>query len=292
MAWLLILALAVVLDLRIALRGDRPLVPATTMAEAKTLVLARKKPGDLVVHSPLFSVTELAALGSLPARPDLPPPEVRATRRILVIDLESYPLSGLGSPSETRALGDGVELRIYEPQGDQPVTLFDLHDDVERAEQRIERPRGNVTSRCTAPRAEGGRACPGEAEWLYLAPRQLVIDGGNTSCIWAHPTTGGDIVITIPSQPEPPPGRRLELLLQAGLTDDAVKQTPDGADVRTDVEQGGRVIGGVTVANRVGWFKASVPIAPGKPVELRVSTPRDGRRHHCVAARVVEVAAP
>lgn len=289
--WILLAALgvALLLDLGVAIRGNRPLVSASSMTEALRLIEAERKPGDLVVFSPLFSMTELVPLGKLAARPDLPAPELRASRRVLVLDLADHPMFGFGRAAEVRPIGEDLRLAIYPPKGDQPVTLFDLATDLERAELRIERPRGTVTSRCTAPRVEGGRSCPGEADWLYLAPRDLTIEGKNTSCIWAHPTTGGDLVIRLPAPPDPPAGRRLELRVAGALTDDAVRLTSDGASVRTDVEQNGAVRGGVTVENRVGWFRAAVEVVGQHPIELRISTERDGRRHHCLNAQLVEV---
>jgi len=291
--WVLlgVIALGLALDLRIALRRERALVPAATMAKARAMVLEERRPGNLVVHSPLLTMTELAPLGDLPAKPDLPPRDMRRTRRMLVIDLAASPMFGLGRESRREALGDGVVLRVFEPPGGQPLTMFDFVADIDRVELRIERPRGTVTSQCTAPRTEGGRSCPNEADWLYLAPRMLMIENKNVECVWAHPTTGGDLVFTLPPMPEAGAGRRLMLEIASGMTDDAVRQTPDGASVRTDVEQAGRIKGGVTLVNRIGWSRTEIAIDPNVPVALRVSTPRDGRRHHCLTARVVEAEA-
>ena len=289
--WLMLLALvvAVGLDLRVALRPERPSISAATMARARAEILAQRKPGNLVVHSPLLTLAELAPLGDLAARPDVPSPELRRARRVWVIDLAERPMFlGLRRASMTQDLGEGLVLRVFEPAGGQPTTLFDLVSDVDRTELRIERPRGKVSSRCTEPRPEGGRSCPGEADWLYLAARTLTIEGKNAACVWAHPTTGGDLVFTIPAMPEPSAGQRLVLEVASAMTDEAVSLTPDGASVRTDIEQGGRIKGGVTLVNRVGWARTELTLDPGVPTDLRVSTPRDGRRHHCLTARVYE----
>lgn len=287
---LALIGVALLLDARVGFRGDRDEIPLAAMERARAEVLSRKKPGDLVVFSPIFSMREIAGLGDLPARPDLPAPEVRSSRRVLVIDYAPYPMYGFGRPAEVLSIADDLELRIFEPTGDRALVLFDLYSDWERASQRIERPRGTVTSQCNGQRGEGGRSCPGEPEWLYLAQRQLVIEGKNTPCIWNHPTNGGDVIITLPAMPEPPAGRRLELVLSGGMTDDAVNQTSDGAEVRTDVEQQGRKIGEIVAPNKIGWMRAQIAIEPGKPVDLRTSTPRDGRRHYCLNAQITEVA--
>ncbi len=289
--WVLIAALLVAmgLDLRVTFRDDRATASAATMAKARELVLAEKKPGNLVVHSPLFTMGELAGLGDLAAKPDVPSPELRRTRRVYVIDVAADPMFfGLRTASRRIEVGEGVVIRVFEPAGGQPTTLFDLVSDVDRTELRIERPRGKVTSRCTAPRSEGGRSCPAEADWLYLSRRTLTIEGKNAECIWAHPTTGGDLVFTIPPMPEASQGQRLVLEVASAMTDEAVRLTPDGASVRTDIEQSGRIKGGVTLVNRTGWARTEVTLEPNVPVELRVSTPRDGRRHHCLTARIYE----
>src|SRR5439155_25274660 len=140
------------------------------------------------------------------------------------------------------------------------VVLFDLYSSIEPRRMRIERPPGHVTSRCTAPRAEGGFSCPSEAEWLYLAQRSLLIERRLATCVWAHPTTGGAIVFELPPEPRPPPGRSLELRLSAALSDDAAEHTSDGAPVRTAIVQAGAEKGSVTVQNQVGWFRAEVKI--------------------------------
>lgn len=286
---LIAIATCLALDLRVAARGDPDPVPADVMARARELIAAELRPGDLVVHSPLLSITELAPLGDLRASPALPGPELRASRRILVLDVRDQPMHGFGEPDALQDISERLVLAIHEPQGGARVVLFDLHDDLSRARMRIERPAGHVTSSCTAPRAEGGFSCPGEAEWLYLARRGLDISGRNQTCVWAHPTTGGVIVIEIPAQPAPAAGRRLRLSVSAGMTDDAVRNTPDGAVVETAILQGGVEKDRVVAPNRIGWTSKELVIEPDRPVELRITTPRDGRRHHCVNARVEEI---
>jgi hypothetical protein len=277
----------VALDARVALRGEpEPIAPAV-MTRAAEEVRAIQKPGDILVHSPLFSMRELAGLGGLVIKPDLPPEELRKSHRVLLIDRADHPMGGLGRATETHEIGRPVMLRIFAPTGESGAILFDLVTNYERAEMRIERPAGNVTSRCRDKRAEGGFGCPGEPEWLYLAPRALTIEGKSANCVWAHPTNNGVIVIELPASPAPAPGKKLLLDVKAALTDDAAT-TPDGAPVRTDVVQGGAPKGGLTVPNRPGWVRTHVELEPDKPVELRVSTPKDGRRHHCLTAEISE----
>ncbi len=280
------------LDARVALRGNPPLVSAEAMGRARDAIEAERRPGDLVVHSPLLSVTELAPLGAMVASPALPSPELRASRRVLLLDVLDAPMGGFGRPSHEAVIesaGRGLALRVYEPEGGAAVTHFDLVTDLGRARMRVERPAGTPRSSCTTPRAEGGFSCPGEPEWLYLARRELRIGGRNTPCAWAHPTTGGAIVIELPAAPTPPPGRRLELVVRGGLVDEAVTGTPDGAAVDTELRQSGRRLSVLTTPNALGWVERRQPIEGGRPVELSVTTVRDGRRHFCLDARIEEV---
>jgi hypothetical protein len=279
---------AAALDLGVALRGDLSRPSDAEWAAAVAAVRAEQKPGDVLVHSPLFTVRELAALGDLRARPDVPAPAIRATRRVLVLDRADHPIFGLGEAATTRALAGGLELRIHLPVSGQEAPLFQLLESLGPDTMRVERP--DRTTRCDRRRAEGGFDCPGEPDWLYAAPRTLRIGGQDAECVWAHPTTDGAVVLAIPPQASPPTGRRLLLRVRAGLVDDAVTGTPDGAPVRVELVQAGRARESLMVPNVVGWRSAEAALDAEVTAELRVTAPRDGRRHFCLDAQVVEVA--
>ncbi len=283
-----VVSIAALADLWVTLRPGLKPIPADAMQAARTKVLEQQRPGDRVVHSPLFTVRELAPLGDLRATPDKPPADVMSSRRILLIDREDAPMGGFATPSETIDLPGALTLKIFAPSGDGTASLYALLVQFDANTLHIERPRGRVASRCTQPRAEGGYACPGQPEWLYVARRDLTIDGKSRACLWAHPTNDGAVVFTIPAQPAAPPGRALALTVGAGLADDAVNGTPDGAPVQVDVEQNGRV-GQVRVPNRVGWYETTATIAGGAAAQIVITTARDGRRHLCIDATIEEV---
>lgn len=282
-----LVAAGALLDLQVALRSDLAPISADDMTAAKARIEAVQQPGDVIVHSPLFSVRELQGLGDLPARPDRPTAGVMATRRVLVLDRAEAQMYGLGRPESEEAVGEHLVLKTYAPQGGGVLAVFDLLTQLGSGMMSVERPVGHRTSVCTQPRAEGGWACPGEAEWLYAAPRSLRVGGQDAQCVWAHPTTGGAVVFTLPAPGAAPEGRKLVLKLQAGLNDDAVTGTPDGAPVFVAVEQAGKDLGRLEVPNQVGWHRLEVPVGP-EQVTLRITTPRDGRRHHCINAQIVE----
>jgi hypothetical protein len=284
----LFVLLAFLADARVALRGNGVEASASSMQRARELLLVNKKPGDLLVHSPLFSVRELSALGDLSIGPDLPKRRLRQSRRILLLDILSQPMFGFGAPEKVLIVEGPrtLVLKIFEPKLQSRAQLFDLHTDLDRAKMKIERPAGTVVSDCNKPRGEGGRACPGQADWLYLNHREMVIDGKKTACVWAHPTTGGVIVIELPAIEAPTPDRILWLKVSAALTDDSVRGTVNGAHVDTTIMQGAVILGRIRTPNRVGVFEEEVQIKANESISLRVTSPKDGRRHHCLNAQI------
>ncbi|MBI2373897.1 MAG: hypothetical protein HYV07_07860 [Deltaproteobacteria bacterium] len=284
-----LLALAVigaVVDVYTAVR-PLPRLEAPELDAARIALQATRKTGDVVIVSPLLAMSELARLGAQPMSPAVPAPEVFASRRVLVVDFASPRMSLPGEATRQEPLGERLVLRIFEPSGAGKLVVFDLYSDLEKARMSVAR-EGRVTP-CVQPRSEGGRGCAPEPEWLYLARRSLDVEGRAAECVWAHPTTGGQIRIELPLVPAPPPTRKLFLELDAALTDDAAT-TPDGAVVTTAVEEANRILGAVTVPNQRGWRRSRFALAGDLPVLLEVATPRDGRRHHCINARIVEEA--
>lgn len=279
------------LDLYVAARGNPDALPEEAMWAARDAIKAAEQPGDILVHSPLFRMTELQALGDLRTTPTLPKPELFRSRRVLLIDRTDHPVYLPYSAKTEQPIektNGQLQLRIYEPEGNIDVPLYSLYNGITPSTMRVER-NNAVTSRCTASRAEGGYSCPGEPEWLYVAQRTLRIDNKDATCVWTHPTTGGTIVFELPAQTAPPAGKKLLLELSGGFNDDAVKTTSDGAAVRTDILQKGASKGAITVPNRIGFVTTRVNIEPNAPVELRTTTPHDGRRHYCVNAEILEL---
>ena len=276
-------------DIWTVARGNRTPISAATMQRAADRIAALQQPGDLVVFSPLLTAAELAPLGEPDGRPDRPKAVLRRRRRALVLDFESWPMYGLGRPAQQEAVGEGLVLRTYPPTGGEAGAVWDLSTDLTAETMWVERSERRTA--CPVSRSEGGYRCPGEAEWLYIAPRVLRIGGSDKSCVWAHPTTGGTIVLRVPAMAAPPPGHTLQLRIEAGIADDAVRSAPNGAAVTTEVvaPDDGRSLGKLRVPNRIGWREETLQIEAGRPLELRVTTARDGARHHCVRAVITEV---
>ena len=285
-----LLVVALCVDARVALRGNDELASQASMQRAVELIKAHRKPSTLIVHSPLLSMRELSHLKGLSASPDLPRPRLRTSRRILVLDVASSPMHGFGSATRSFPIEGPrpLNLRLFEPTQQGGGVLFDLYTDLEQAHMRIERPAGTVVSQCTQLRSEGGRSCPGQAEWLYLDRRELTLNRKKQTCVWSHPTTGGVIVIELPKMQAPGAGGSLWLKLTVGLTDDAVNGTPGGAHVDTIIQQNKKIIGRIRALNKIGLFSKEVPINPNEKIKLMITSPKDGRRHHCVNASIEE----
>lgn len=290
--WLLVAAVGVAAlwDLGVALRPGLDPVPAEALSAAVERVQELRSPGTQVVFSPLFGPEEASVLAPLGGGPDLPVASVRASRRILVLDREEAPMGGFGAPEETWPLEGGLLLSSYAPAGSASgrVVVMDLFDQLRPETLSIERPPGTLVSRCPQARDDGGYGCPSEPEWLHVAATTQQIDGRSERCLWAHPTAGGAVVMELPAPPTPAPGHHLELEVETALNDDAVRHTQGGATVTTLIRQHGKGVGRVARDNRIGWAEGSFRVDPGAPIRLEVMAARDGRRHHCLRARVVE----
>ena len=292
--WLVVVVVSVAAgaDLYIGLRSGPAPISDAELLDGRRALEARMKRGDVMVHSPLFGVEEVRHLKGLRTLPDLPIEAVRKSRRVLLLDRRDVPMGGFRKPDDRVIVGPNLVLAVFEPKESVEVPLYDLAVDLGPGTMRIERPRGNVVSACREPRTEGGFRCPGQPEWIYVARRRLRIEGQDHECLWAHPVQEGAVVFSIPAIDAPPPGRRLVLELQAALTDEAVQQTPEGATVTTAVVQNRRTLGSLAVPNRRGWRHLSRAVQPGEVVTLVTTTPRDGRRHYCLNARVVDREVP
>lgn len=274
-------------DLWVTLRPARAPASRAVLSKAAAQMAAFD---GLRVVSPLLSVAEWQGLGELPARPDRPSRRSQASREVIVLDVAAQPVFGLGRPRAVEPLGEGLALNIYPKR---PLASagggFVLSRDFGPDTMRIEGPSGAVLSRCEAPRGGGGFSCPGQPEWLYAAARSPKV-GGSTGrrCLWAHPPSPGRFtVIELPAPPPAPPGMRWRLRLQAALSDTAAA-VAGGAAVETEVSQGAQ-LGRLRAPNRRGWVKRVFDVKAGAPITLRVHTPADGMRHHCLEAELVEV---
>lgn len=283
-----LVGLAALADLWVAVRPGLAEVPPEVLAEAAAHIGAERRPGSLVVVSPLLGMPALAGLGDLEARPDLPSAEVRARRTVWLIDRDEAPMQGFGTPTAEHELREGVVIRRFEPtQTAEGLVVLDLLD--------LQGVRGQVADGtrvmpCTRPRAEGGLSCVGAADWMYLAPRKLNVDGRQVDCLWAHPPKSGRLELELEVPAEASPGHHFELELRSALDDGAVTQTADGASVQTAVRQGSARLGTVIRSNQIGWAERSFVVSAGQPVVLAVSAARDGRRHHCLDGRIIEKA--
>ena len=76
------------------------------------------------------------------------------------------------------------------------------------------------------------------------------------------------------------------------MTAGAVTGTAAGAPVGIDIRQNQQPKGRLAVPNQVGFRTGKFRVDAAQPVELRITTARDGRRHHCLNATITEVPGP
>jgi hypothetical protein len=123
--------------------------------------------------------------------------------------------------------------------------------------------------------------CTGLAAWMTVGADTLVVNGRNEACTWAHPISGGRVVIDFDTVDV-----SHGLHLQAALSDAAV-DNPDGAAVNyalvvDDVPSAQPLV----VHRRRGFQSMGVPPRAGTArVQLIVSTEHDGQRHTCFRLR-------
>ena len=283
LAMTLIVVMAAMVDIWVGGRPEPRSIPSEAMVKAVDQLKSLHRPGTLVVHSPLFTISELEALKSLAAGPALPSASEFKARRILLLDRADAPMRGFPKETESIDLGSLLVIRVFEPSWqDGQIVMYDLMDAFDASTLVIKDQKGDIVSRCTTNRSPSGYMCPGQPGWLYIAKENLVIGGESRLCVWAHPKSDKKVAFNLPAISQPQEGARLELSLFGGLADSAVSSESHGAAVMTRVIQEDVVRGSLMVRNQKGMQKQVMDIAAGQPTEIEVTTRNDSRRHHCI----------
>lgn len=126
--------------------------------------------------------------------------------------------------------------------------------------------------------------CAGLPEWMYVGDVQLTVGGSRQSCIWSHPITDGEVIVTWPARVVGP-----ALQLSLALSD-AAADNPTGAAVVAQLTVNAKDGDGDTkntalqVKGRRGFVTKRIPVrdpADAHSVRLVLTTPHDGQRHTC-----------
>lgn len=175
----------------------------------------------------------------------------------LAVDLYGTPVSAAtGRGDGSLLLGDVAALQVQVEVGGRTIVCSDLD------------PNGPT------------HRCPSLPEWNHVGPHDLVIGGQNRHCLWAHPISGGRIII---DAPWPLSASRIRLFY--GLADSAVG-APDGQPVTLELFAGDRKLGSYVQPNQPGYNEQLVALGEPASEKLRfvVSVTQDGARHFCLDA--------
>jgi hypothetical protein len=312
-------AVAFVVELLQPLRGDATVerfVAAAQVASRDAAV--RAQPGDLVlVHPPWRDdvVDALRAAAVVPAsmrvtevfapRHGEPLPAMVLVadegwplpavlrRRIDTLDAQGVVLAGVrvvrlpaerpasASPSAASSSPSSPSSSPSSPSTIAPAGL-----DLARAQVHVTTGDGTRVA-CPWTPSRRRHVCAGLPGWMTVGDDTLVIGGRRERCTWAHPITGGVVVVDFGAVPTPPAGWQLSLALS-----DAAADNPAGAPVTaTLVVDDDEAV--VTVQRARGFHAAVVAEAPlAARVQVRLSTPDDGQRHVCFRLQPAPAGAP
>lgn len=134
-------------------------------------------------------------------------------------------------------------------------------------------------------------ACPWDApaqrhtceelpEWMYVGHETLPVGGKREACTWAHPITGGSVVLSLPAG-----GLAGAVVVELALTDTAADNA-HGAAVTAALQVDEVEMGRVTQRGRRGFARTRVDVPrDARTLALHITTPHDGQRHTCVRLR-------
>lgn len=123
---------------------------------------------------------------------------------------------------------------------------------------------------------EDALRCPG-GPWMRFEVGEHEVERKGRRCLFLHPPREGALRLLLPALP----GRRV--VIGAGFASSVAALDPDGAPVELALLVDGRARGSIEL--RPGderWHRVELALPFGEgPLELRLSSPRDARRHVC-----------
>jgi len=129
---------------------------------------------------------------------------------------------------------------------------------------------------------KSGRFMCREEDWKDVGLRELPFDGTARTCIFAHPTSPGRLVIRLTA-----PARTAAFAVGGGIADQGADY-PLGAPVTLRVIGGGAVLGEAVFGNVRGWRAEKVslarPVEAGASVAFEVTAAGQDARHFCFTA--------
>ena len=154
---------------------------------------------------------------------------------------------------------------------------YDFVAEVDRAEVTIE---GKAAARCDRWQRQRW-ICPGGQDWHFVGRLQTDVDYNPRTCLWAHPTNQGALVVEYPDVP-------LGAVLRGrhGIRRTGAGKNPSPVVLAVSID--GEPAGRFEAEDRLGYFPFEVSTASraGRRATVRfsISSRNVGTRHYCFEA--------
>jgi hypothetical protein len=273
---------------------DRPEGPTdAAYADAGRAIRARYAPGDRVILAPAYATRLLEAVGDLDVvAPRAPLAEdLRAYRHVIVAGLTDA-VDTLGPALEASGL-ERLERGVYGPalvvaryRVRRPWSVaFDARAALPKARVWYETPDGRV-ERCgewSATNGQGGALgrwlCPRDRDWFYVAPEYHRMGDQLRLCLWAHPPSGGRLVVAFGDVP-----MTGHLYGHAGHTLNGSVYARERVDLDVAIGDGAPQRFAFALDEHWRPFALATPTTGTATVSFAVSSPDPGANHFCFVA--------
>jgi hypothetical protein len=238
---------------------------------------ARVQPGDAVVVTPRWNLDRLRFFEGLGipvlAGSDGDAALAAGFRRVWVIFRAGWPRPPGPPAVETQAV-DGLRLELVQrASGSGPERRSIALDLFSRA-RAVVRDQAGTRTPCSR---EAWRLRCGPADWQWVGPHVLRVQGVERDCLWAHPISRKTISIELPGVP-----LRGNLALTTLLSEQATARKA-GAPIEVVVRVAGRPIARFQHGFSTPVLRQEIRTPPGPAdVQLDISVEHDGMSHFCL----------
>jgi hypothetical protein len=255
-------------------------------AQAARAAASDMKQGDLLVVHPPWRDDAVASVNALQG---VLPPGVKAELvlpkhagkkgRVVVIEDAAWAwpkaLRRLVPVVDSRKVA-GLKVHVLRGPEDDAKRSRSLVDEIHRAQVVVRKADGTET-KCHWDAGKNRHRCPGHFDWMYVGPHRQHSGGQAKDCLWAHPISGGSVIVTFAPQAFSGP-----LTFSHAVSDQAAanpKGVPVTAVIRVDGQEKNRVVR----TNRAGFVEKNIEAPAGKAVtvQVEIQTVDDGSRHYC-----------
>jgi hypothetical protein len=273
---------------------DRPDGPSDhDYEEAGRAIRAAYAPGDRIILAPFYATRLLEAVGDLDVVAPREPlaEDLRAHRHAIVAGLTDA-VDALGLALEAAGLerlarvthGPALVVARYRVRRPWAVA-FDAREALPRASVWYEQADGQI-ERCgewSATNGQGGAlgrwVCPRDRDWFYVAPEYHRMGDQLRLCLWAHPPSGGRLVVTFGGVP-----MTGHLFGHAGHTLNGSVYARERVDLDVAIGDGAPQRFAFALDEHWRPFALATPTTGTATVSFAVSSPDPGANHFCFVA--------